>query len=109
MESFPVHSVYELEFPEFTAEISVLSSTHLQFEIKTGRYERTAIVNYEAIKIRSGVFVVSWQEEDRSTIVHVEDFINKKIDTFATLDDHTFIRSKGNIRFIEELNEGAHH
>ncbi|WPU66790.1 MoaF-related domain-containing protein [Peredibacter starrii] len=109
MESFPVHAVYELEFPEFTAEISVLSSTHLQFEIKEGRYERTAIVNYEAQKIRSGVFIVSWQDEDKSTVVHVEDFINRKIFTFATLDDNTFIRSQGNIRFIEELNEGAYH
>lgn len=109
MESFPVHSIYELEFPEFTAEISVLSPTHLQFEIKEGRYERTAVVNYEAIKIRTGVFIVSWQEEDKSTIVHVEDFVNRKIYTFATLDDHTFIRSRGNIRFIEELNEGAYH
>ena len=109
MESFPVHATYELEFPEFTAEISVLSPTHLQFEIKEGRYERTAIVNYEAIKIRAGVFIVSWQDEDRSTIVHVEDFINRKIYTFATLEDDTFIRSRGNIRFIEEQNEVAHH
>lgn len=102
MDSFPVHSIYELEFPEFTAEISVLSSNELQYEIKEGRFERMEVVSYQALHLRPGVFVVSWQEKDKSTVVHVEDFVNKKISTFTTLPDHTFVRTEGNIRFIQE-------
>lgn len=102
MDSFPVHAVYELEFPEFTAEISVLSSHELLYEIKEGRFERKEVVNYQALHLRHGVFVVSWQEKDKSTVVQVEDFVNKKISAYTTLPDHTFVRIEGNIRFIQE-------
>jgi predicted homoserine dehydrogenase-like protein len=102
MDSFPVHAVYELEFPEFTAEISVLSAQELQYEIKEGRYERQEVVNYQAFQLRPGVFVISWQEKDKSTVVHIEDFENKKIYSFGTPADHSFIRTIGNIRFVQE-------
>ena len=104
MDTLPVHSIYELEFPEFTAEISVLSSDLLQFEIKEGRFEQQMVVNYQAFKLRPGIFVVSWQDKDKSTVVHIQDFQNKKIYTFGTDTNHSFIRTEGNIRFIQEAS-----
>lgn len=108
MESFPVHAIYELEYPEFTAEISVLSSSHLQYEVKEGRFEYIEIVAYEAVKIREGVFIVSWQDKDKSTVVQIEDFINKKIYSYVTLPEKVFIRTIGKIRFISGMSLEAH-
>jgi hypothetical protein len=64
---------------------------------RAGNEETVAIAVH---LIRPGVFLVSWQEADSVTVVHVEDFDNNTFHTHATRPDGAFHRTLGSMRRI---------
>lgn len=57
----------------------------------------TESVRTTVTPVRPGVFVVSWQEKDRTTVVHLRDFENGVVYTHITRPDGTFVRLKGSL------------
>ncbi len=57
--------------------------------------EAVVTVEYTAVPVADGVFMVYWTEPDGSTVVHVEDFNQHIVYTNITLPDHTFLNYKG--------------
>jgi hypothetical protein len=62
----------------------------------TGRSERVEI---RIQPVADKVFLVTWQEANKTTVVQVEDFERKVILTNVTRPDGTFLQSKG--AFVE--------
>jgi hypothetical protein len=54
-------------------------------------------VEYEALAVRDGVVILSWQEHIGSTIVHVLDLLMNQAHTFVTPASGGFMRLKGRI------------
>jgi MoaF-like len=54
-------------------------------------------VEYEAVALRDGLVVLSWQEHIGSTIVHVLDFISGQAYTAVTPAKGRFMRMTGRI------------
>ncbi|HEY7236310.1 MAG TPA: hypothetical protein VH539_19270 [Gemmatimonadaceae bacterium] len=54
-------------------------------------------VEYEAITLRDGLVLLSWQEHIGSTIVHVLDFVAAEAFTVVTPAKGPFMRLRGRI------------
>lgn len=52
-------------------------------------------VRYAAEPVAENVFLVHWQEDNGTTVVHVENFTNGVVHTNITLPDHTFHHLRG--------------
>lgn len=48
-----------------------------------------------------GVYVISWQEADGATVVHVDDFANGRSQAFFTATDLSFHRMHGPLTAID--------
>jgi len=71
----------------------------LHYHILTGPKagERDAVA-LEVVRIRDHVFLVSWQERDGSTVVHVEDFADGTFHSCLTQPGAALLRFKGTMR-----------
>lgn len=64
-----------------------------------GPFEGTSeTVQIAVTPIRPGVFMISWQEEDKTTVVHVEDFENSIVHTNITERIGAFILRSGTLK-----------
>ncbi|MCY1516372.1 hypothetical protein D9M68_509990 [compost metagenome] len=57
-------------------------------------------------QIAEGVYVISWQEADGATVVHVDDFANGRSQAFFTATDLSFHRMQGPLTEIEAEEGG---
>jgi len=96
--SLRVGQVLEIGFPAFTPRITVYSERELTVEIVAGEnIGFSDTVEYEAVAIRDGLVVLSWQEHIGSTIVHVLDLVSGQAYTAVTPAKGGFMRMIGRI------------
>jgi len=97
-----VGQVFEISFPTFTPRITVDSERKLTVEILAGGsagFSNT--IDYQAVAVRDGLVVLSWQEHIGSTIVHTLDFASGEAYTAVTPAKGEFMRLRGRIQIIE--------
>ena len=95
-----VGQVLEISFPDFIPRITIKSERELTVEIVSGDNAGFSdTVEYEAIAIRDGLVMLSWQEHIGSTVVHALDLITNQANTFVTPANGGLMRLKGRIRF----------
>lgn len=91
----------EITFPTFRPRITFRSERHLTVEILAGDNAGfTDTVEYEAIVVRDGLVILSWQEHIGSTIVHVLDLNANQAHTFVTPAKGGFMRLNGRIEGV---------
>jgi hypothetical protein len=94
-----VGQVLEIEFAAFTPRITFNSERKLTVEIVAGDNAGFSdSVEYEAIVVRDGLVILSWQEHIGSTIVHVLDFVSSRAYTAVTPAKGKFMRLTGRIK-----------
>jgi hypothetical protein len=94
----PLGQVLEISFPAFTPRITIHSERKLTVEIVAGdNIGFSDTVEYEAVAVRDGLVILSWQEHIGSTIVHVLDLASCKAYTAVTPAKGGFIRLTGRI------------
>src|SRR6266550_3858723 len=90
--------VLEIRFPTFTPRITVHSERELTVEIVAGdNIGFSDTVEYEAVAVRDGLVILSWQEHIGSTIVHVLDLTSCKTYTAVTPANGGLMRLTGRI------------
>jgi hypothetical protein len=57
-------------------------------------------VTYTAVEVRPQVYLVSWQERDKMTVVHLEDFEKGMIRTHITSPTGDFYQLGGTLTLI---------
>jgi hypothetical protein len=57
-------------------------------------------VNIKVEPITDGIFLVTWQESDKTTVVHIEDYNRQTIVTNITEPDLTFDQFHGTFRQV---------
>ena len=94
----PVGQVLEISFGAFTPRITIDSERELTAEIVAGdNIGFSDTVEYEAVAVRDGLVILSWQEHIGSTIVHVLDLTSCKAYTAVTPAKGGFVRLAGRI------------
>jgi hypothetical protein len=90
--------VLEIRFASFTPRITIRSERQLTVEIVAGdNLGFSDTVDYEAVAVRDGLVVLSWQEHIGSTIVHVLDLASGEAYTAVTPAKGGFMRLTGRI------------
>jgi hypothetical protein len=91
-----VGQVLEIHFPPFTPRITICSERELTVEVVAGDNQGFSdTVPYEAVTVRDGLVVLSWQEHIGSTIVHVLDYSSGEAYTAVTPAKGEFMRLRG--------------
>src|SRR5438034_11780374 len=94
---FPaVGHVYEVNFGRWVHHLHFESETVMTLTTAGGPFKGSSeTVQIAVTLIRPGVFLTSWQEKDKTTVVHVEDFENSIVYTNITERSGAFIRLSG--------------
>ncbi len=100
---FPaVGHVYEANFGSWVHQLHFKSETVMTLTNIEGPYSGTSeTVQIAVTLIRPGLFMISWQEADRTTVVHVEDFENGIVHTNVTEPRGVFIRRRGTLKKVQ--------
>ena len=88
---------FQVQYPGLTAHnIYSADARSVRYAIVSGPY---AGASGEAAcqwrQIAEGVYVISWQEANGATVVHVDDFTGGHSQAFFTASDLSFYRMKG--------------
>jgi hypothetical protein len=98
-----VGQVLEIGFATFTPRITIHSERELTVQIIAGdNIGFSDTVEYEAVVVRDGLIILSWQEHIGSTIVHVLDLTSCKAYTAVTPAKGGFMRLTGRIEVKSE-------
>lgn len=97
---FPVGLEMDVAYPDFQVSLTLMSTSQLKFEIKKGPFARIETVDIQIIPLGNGIFAVSWQEKDGSTVTNVQDYDRCLIHSYATLPDGRFLRMSGTFAVI---------
>jgi hypothetical protein len=103
-ETFPaVGHTYEVDYGgDFLVRLEFQSVSALTIYGMKGKYadfvETVAIM---VTPIRPGVFMVAWQEENKTTVAHVEDFEKGIIYANITQPGNAFLRLQGPFRMVK--------
>ena len=102
-ESFPaVGHRYLVNFQAFRMELYFASETSLTYTgvRADGSHGDSETVAITVEPIRDGLFLVTWQESDKTTVVHLEDYKNLAIITNITSPDLRFSKFHGTMTQI---------
>ena len=99
---FPaVGHVYEVNFGSWVFHLHFKSETVMMLTNAEGPFKGTSeTVQISVTPIRPGVFMISWQEAEKTTVVHVEDFENGIVHTHITEHIGAFIRRSGTLKKV---------
>ena len=91
---------YFVDFQAFQVELDFMSQTSLTYYNldKNGNKVGSETVTVKAEPIAEEIFLVTWQESDKSTVVHVEDYNRRTIVTNITDSDLNFSQFHGTFR-----------
>jgi hypothetical protein len=74
---------------------------HMHYAITEGEYAgATGDVAYTWQLIAPHVYAISWQETDRATVVHIDDFASGTSQSFFTAASLDFFRLSGSLKEI---------
>ena len=68
-----------------------------------GSHGESETVTIAVESIRDGLFLVTWQEADKTTVVHLEDYKTDTIITNITGPDLSFSRFHGTMTLISSV------
>ncbi len=100
---FPaVGHVYEAHFGSWVHHLHFESETVMTLTNAEGPFAGTSeTVQIAVTPIRPGVFLICWQEADKTTVVHVEDFENGIVHTNITKPRGGFIHRSGTWKQVQ--------
>ncbi len=97
---FPaVGHIYEANFGSWVHHLNFKSETVMTLTTAEGPFKGSAETLQIAVTpIRPGVFMICWQEANKTTVVHVEDFENGIVYTNVTEHIGAFICRSGTLK-----------
>lgn len=105
MKRFPFAGrTFEVNYGDLVATNAYAADKNsLTYEITGGPLKgATAEVAFEWTELDGGNFVISWQEADGSTVVHVDNFEKGSSLTFFTTPKSDFYRLSGTLRALSD-------
>jgi predicted Zn-dependent protease len=93
---------YFVDFQAFQVELDFASDTSLTYYNldQAGNKVGSETVTIKVEAITDGIFLVTWQESDKTTVVHIENYVQSTIVTNITEPDLTFDQFHGTFRLL---------
>jgi hypothetical protein len=94
---------YLVDFRAFRVELFFHSETSLTWTgIKPDGNPGDSETELISVKpLREGLFLVTWQESDKTTVVHIEDYVNNRIITNITSPPDTTVSPPVPMQFAQ--------
>jgi hypothetical protein len=94
--------IFEVRYDGLTATNAYADDGQtMRYEITEGEFTgATGEIAYTWREIAPHVFAISWQESDRATVVHIDDFAGGTSQSFFTAASLDFFRLSGSLREI---------
>jgi hypothetical protein len=91
---------YFVDFHAFQVELDFTSETSLTYYNldKNGKKVGSETVTIKVEPITEDIFLVTWQESDKTTVVHIENYDRMTIVTNITGPDLSFSQFSGTVR-----------
>ena len=90
----PAGHQYDVDFGAFKTHLNFISDKELTFPGMDGK---PATVRIHPVKIRDNVYLVTWEEDNGSKVIHVQDFEHNVIYTNVAFPDGSFLRLQGRV------------
>jgi hypothetical protein len=100
----PIGHSYELKFSDARWWAMEVQPTKLLFTAMSGEKKGQVVLTVDNPTLReigSGIYLVYWQERDKSTAVHVYDFARGHAYFNATKPDGTFLNLEGPVTLVK--------
>lgn len=92
---------FKVDFGTYVFKLDFLSETQMTFtELKGPDVGLTETVTITRVEIRPNVFMVYWQEKDKTTVTHMEDFAKGIVYTDITSPGNVFTNLHGTLTLI---------
>ena len=93
---------YLVDFGAFRVELYFVNETTLTYTVirSDGSHGQSETVRIQTTYLRDFLFMVTWQEADKTTVVHVEDYDRYLIHTNITNPDLSFDKFRGTFRLL---------
>jgi hypothetical protein len=97
-----VGKTYEVRYTDLTALNAYhADARHMSYKVTEGPFTGAeGTIEYSWSEVSENVFVISWQEMDRSTVVHVDDFAKGTSMSFFTTSKLELIRLQGSLKEV---------
>jgi hypothetical protein len=99
---FPaIGHVYEANFDSWVFHLHFHSETEMTLTNVQGSFKGVSeTVQITITPIRRSIFLISWQEVDKTTVVHLYDFKNGIVHTRVTEPNEVFIHNSGTLQKV---------
>lgn len=105
IESFPVGQQMTFTYPDFTAYITLRSTTEMTFEIKDGPFAHSETVDIDVVPLGNSLFLVSWREQSGATVTNIQDYDRNVVHSCVTMPNGALLRLKGRIGIIKPAEQ----
>ena len=101
---YPIGETWLFDIGIAQIQHDFLAPDEMEYRIVSGaRAGEIGRVTTQIVAVQSEIYLVSWQEADRTTVVHLEDFSRGTFLSCRTMPDNEFIRIQGHMRRVSSL------
>jgi hypothetical protein len=94
--------VYETNFGSWLFHLHFKSETAMTLTNAEGPFKGISeTVQFSVTPIRPGVFMICWQEAEKTTVVHIDDFENGIVRTRVTEPNGVFTHKSGTLKEVQ--------
>lgn len=94
---------FEYRYGGFAALEHFVSATEMTFTVTAGGSAgRTERVRYQAQKVAPDAYLISWQEADGGTVVHIDNFCQQSSHSLYTTAQQKFHVSQGTVVRVKD-------
>ncbi|PRY11888.1 hypothetical protein CLV24_10913 [Pontibacter ummariensis] len=90
---------YEVDFGNVVYHLHFIDDKQMHYKA-VGNAQEEGTVKVQRTMLRHNLYLVSWQESDKTTVTHVQDFQNMVIYSNITTSENDFIYTRGNLKAL---------
>jgi|GEM_PF-6045503 len=94
----PIGKEILIDFGEAVFKMLLLSATSARMTMVRGATAGASEdINITITSLRDGQYAVTWQRTDKTTVVHIHDYIERSAHSFVTRTDGQFLHLQGQL------------
>lgn len=93
--------VFEVDFGVMAFQLSYESATTMTYSMVRGQqFGKKETVYYKSVEVRPDVYMITWQESDKTTATYVADFRKKTVYASITTPENESITLRGTLKQV---------
>jgi hypothetical protein len=90
-----MNEIIEADFEDIIYRFDLHSKDRMTYSTSKGKDLCDKTVSYKRFELKPNVYIMFWQDDDRTTVTHIEDHEKKLVYANITTKDNEFFNLKG--------------